>query len=255
MRILVIGDSCIDKFVYGRCERLNPEAPTPVFIPEDEVSNPGMAANVLQNFESLGLYHVELITNTVDCYKVRFVEKNSNYILLRVDSGEDKIGHINVSQYDFSEWDVVVISDYNKGFLTESDIEHISNQAKITFMDTKKPLSFWANNITWIKINSKEFSNPQHNPDFIKQNLDKIIVTMGNRGSKLNDKIFPTELVEVRDVVGAGDTFLTALVTKFIQTNSIEESIKIANLCASESVKHKGVVDLSKMKKYFTYEK
>lgn len=251
MKILIVGDSCVDKFVYGRCERLNPEAPTPVFIPEHEVDNPGMAANVLQNIQSVDLHHVELITNSTDCYKVRFVEKNSNYILLRVDSGEDKIQRINVSQYDFSDWDVVVISDYNKGFLLEEDIDYISQKAKLTFMDTKKPLGNWAKNVDWIKINSKEFNNPSHDKEFLSQNLDKIIVTLGDRGTKLVDEIFPTEIVEVRDVVGAGDTFLSSLVLKFLETRQIKESIRIANICATESVKQKGVTDLSKMKNYF----
>lgn len=250
-RILVVGDSCTDKFVYGRCERLNPEAPTPVFIPEDEISNPGMAANVYKNLDSVSLYEVNLWTNLNDCYKVRFVDKTSNYILLRVDSGEENIDRIKLDDYDFSEWDAVVISDYNKGFLTESDIKYISECAKLTFMDTKKRLGDWASSVTWIKINSKEFANPAHDQDFIKKNLNKIIVTLGNGGSKLGSQIFSTEMVEVRDVVGAGDTFLSALVLKYLQTNQIEDSIKIANLCATESVRHKGVVDLSKMKNYF----
>lgn len=251
MRILVIGDSCIDKFVYGRCERLNPEAPTPVFIPEDEVSNPGMAANVLQNIDSVGLHETELLTNSVDCYKVRFVEKSSNYILLRVDSGEDKISRIFVDQYDFSKWDVVVISDYNKGFLSESDIEYIAHNSKLTFMDTKKPLGKWASSVNWIKINLKEFNNPQHDSEFVSQNISKIIVTMGDKGTKLNNEVFKTDVVEVRDVVGAGDAFLAALTLKYIDCRDIKESIRIANICATESVRHKGVVDLSNLKNYF----
>ena len=41
--ILVIGDSCIDKFIYGKCNRLCPEAPVPVFLPSEFTTNPGMA--------------------------------------------------------------------------------------------------------------------------------------------------------------------------------------------------------------------
>ena len=247
MRILVVGDSCIDKFIYGRCERLNPEAPTPVFIPESEITNPGMAANVLRNIKSLEQHEVYLLTNIEKCEKVRFVEKNSNYILLRVDSGEDKISRIFVDKHDYTEWDVVVISDYNKGFLSESDIEEISQNSKLTFMDTKKPLGPWASAVDWIKINLKEFNNPQHNAEFISQNLSKIIVTMGDKGTRLGDHIFTTDVVEVRDVVGAGDTFLSALVLNYLKSGDINESIRVANICATESVKHKGVVDLNKL--------
>lgn len=251
MRILVIGDSCTDIFVYGKCDRLNPEAPTPVFVPEYEIDNPGMAANVYRNIDSVQLHEVNLWTNSKDCRKVRFVEKISNYILLRVDSGEEGVDRIQLNDYDFLEWDAVVISDYNKGFLSESDIKYISEHSKLTFMDTKKALGDWANNISWIKINLKEFNNPSHDKSFLKNKSEQIIVTMGDQGTKLSDQLYPTEVVEVRDVVGAGDTFLSALVLKYLETNDIEDSIRIANICATKSVRHKGLTDLSNMKKYF----
>lgn len=254
MRILVIGDSCTDIFVYGDCSRLNPEAPTPVFVPEYETDGPGMAANVYRNIDSVRIHEVNIWTNTKDCRKIRFVDKKSNYILLRVDSNE-AIDRIELDDYDFSEWDVVVISDYNKGFLSESDIQYIAESAKLTFLDTKKPLGDWANRIDWIKINLNEFNNPSHDKDFIKNKYNQIVVTMGGDGTKLGDENYPTEVVEVRDVVGAGDTFLAALVLKYLETNDIEESIKTANICATESVKHKGLADLSGMKKHFKNEK
>ena len=48
MRILVIGEKCIDEFIYGQCTRLNPEAPTPVFIEKKRIENQGMAGNVAE---------------------------------------------------------------------------------------------------------------------------------------------------------------------------------------------------------------
>ena len=49
MKFLVIGESCSDRFCYGKAERLCPEAPAPVFIPESGVNNLGMASNVYRN--------------------------------------------------------------------------------------------------------------------------------------------------------------------------------------------------------------
>ena len=46
MRILVVGDSCKDVFVYGKVNRLTPEAPVPVFNPTATKTNDGMARNV-----------------------------------------------------------------------------------------------------------------------------------------------------------------------------------------------------------------
>jgi bifunctional ADP-heptose synthase (sugar kinase/adenylyltransferase) len=62
MKILVIGDSCIDIFRYGKVDRLAPEAPIPIIVPEKETSNPGMAGNVVANLKALGA-KVDFITN------------------------------------------------------------------------------------------------------------------------------------------------------------------------------------------------
>ena len=62
MKILVIGDSCIDEFVYGDINRISPEAPIPVFLPTHTEKNDGMAKNVSNNVRSLGC-DIELITN------------------------------------------------------------------------------------------------------------------------------------------------------------------------------------------------
>ena len=49
MKVLLIGDSCIDKYVYGEVKRLNPEAPVPILEPKREESSKGMAWNVFDN--------------------------------------------------------------------------------------------------------------------------------------------------------------------------------------------------------------
>ena len=53
MKILIIGDSCTDKFIYGECKRICPEAPVPVFSPINSTKNDGMAKNVFNNLRSL----------------------------------------------------------------------------------------------------------------------------------------------------------------------------------------------------------
>ena len=51
VKILVIGELCIDEFIYGEVKRLSPEAPVPVFNPVEKTSNRGMAGNVVSNLE------------------------------------------------------------------------------------------------------------------------------------------------------------------------------------------------------------
>ena len=87
MKILVIGDSCEDVFVYGDIGRISPEAPVPVFNPRFEKSNDGMAKNVVNNVESLGV-SVFSVTNSNSIRKVRYVDERSNQMVLRVDEND-----------------------------------------------------------------------------------------------------------------------------------------------------------------------
>ena len=238
MNILLIGESSKDIFIYGNCERLNPEAPTPVFIPQHNIENDGMAGNVKNNIAALG-YRCEFITNKKVCSKTRYVDEQSNYILLRVDDDITYSSLVYKSLPDLKKYDLVIISDYNKGLLSEDIIKEISLNSKLTFIDTKKPIGNWIKNCSYIKLNNKEY---HQNKSFIDQNLkEKTIITLGSGGCKSNDTHINANKVEVRDVVGAGDTFLAALSIKYLESKNILESMKFANKCASEVVKYRGV--------------
>ena len=160
MKILVIGDSCYDIFRYGTVTRLAPEAPVPVINPTHETSNPGMAGNVVKNIEALG-HKVDFITNTTDIKKIRYVCSKYSQLILRVDENDtcDRITQDVLDKIIWREYDAVVVSDYCKGFLTEPDIEFICNQHKTVFLDTKKILGWYANNVKFIKINRFEIEN------------------------------------------------------------------------------------------------
>jgi D-beta-D-heptose 7-phosphate kinase/D-beta-D-heptose 1-phosphate adenosyltransferase len=64
---------------------------------------------------------------------------------------------------------------------------------------------------------------------------------MGGLGCEYQGKRYPTNQVEVKDLAGAGDTFIAALVVKFLETDDISQAIKFANQCASKVVTQKGV--------------
>jgi len=237
MKILIIGESCEDVFIYGDCNRLNPEAPTPVFVPKETKKNDGMAANVKSNIISLG-YKCDFLTNPEKCVKTRYVDDQSNYILLRVDN-DIKYTPMNIDLSKLSIYDIVIISDYNKGLLSESLISDIIRHSKVTIIDTKKEIGEWIIDCDFIKINEKEYLE---NKKFIDNNLlDKTIITMGGRGCKLKNKTIKGYKVEVRDVVGAGDTFLSALSVKYLETKDIYESMEFANNRSGEVVQKRGV--------------
>ena len=185
MKILVIGETCDDIFIYGEVSRLNPEAPVPIIIPKYQIVNKGMAENVANNLKSLGS-HVDLICNQSLIKKIRYVDDSYNYILLRIDEGDicDRIDLNNLPNDDYS---AVVVGDYNKGFLSEDDIKFISKKYSCpTFLDTKKELGDWVRDINYIKINNSEY---QRNKDVIDSHLlNKTIITRGKVGCDFNGK-------------------------------------------------------------------
>jgi len=240
MKILVIGDSCTDVFKYGRVERIAPEAPVPIIVPERETSNPGMAGNVVANLKALGA-EVDFITNKTDIRKVRYVCSKYNHLLLRVDEN-DNCEPIDASFFPEDKYDVIVISDYCKGFLSEDDIEFITqNSTTPIFLDTKKILGSWAHNVDFIKINYHEY---ERNIDVLLNDntlQNKTIVTRGKYGCDYQGKNYPTVDVPVKDVSGAGDTFLSGLVVEYARSQDIDKAIEFAQECTTIVVQKSGV--------------
>ena len=233
MKVLVIGDSCKDVYVYGHCERLCPDAPVPVFIPLRTEENQGMAGNVRRNLESLGV-DCDIVTNQSEVTKTRYVEEKTNHMIIRIDSGEEKIQRINnLHLVKFEEYDAVVISDYNKGFLTEEDIQQTASNHELVFLDTKKWLGEWAKDIAFIKINEVEYKKTQHTIENKEWTRENLIITVGSRGCVYKDKIYPVEKVEIKDPSGAGDSFLAGLIYGYLKNKDIGASIKFANRCAT----------------------
>jgi D-beta-D-heptose 7-phosphate kinase/D-beta-D-heptose 1-phosphate adenosyltransferase len=54
VRVLVVGDLMLDRFVWGRVDRISPEAPVPVVHFTREDARPGGAGNVVSNVRALG---------------------------------------------------------------------------------------------------------------------------------------------------------------------------------------------------------
>jgi len=243
MSVLVVGESCNDIFHYGVCNRLCPEAPVPVFNSCKLISNGGMAMNVFNNLSSLGS-NVEIYTNSnwKNITKTRFVDRRTNHMFMRLDQNDKEYGKINLQELDLKKYDAVIVSDYNKGFMSESDISYISKNSKLSFLDTKKKLGSWCDNFSFIKINHLEHKRTKNTiTDKVLKNL---IVTRGPHGCVYNGKTYGVELVEVKDTSGAGDTFIAALCFRYCLTGDIDKSIQFANQCSTTVVQKMGVVTI-----------
>ena len=243
MNILVIGESCRDIYQYGDCVRLCPEAPVPVFkAASEKTQNPGMALNVWRNILKMHPNaQVDITTNEnwPDITKTRCVDNRTNYIIVRIDDNEGQYTRCDVESIEYEKYDVVIISDYNKGFLTESDIDYISQQHPTTFLDTKKILGEWCKNIKFIKINEFEYERTKHK--LTSELIEKMIITLGPNGARHKGIVFSVPKVEIKDTSGAGDTFIAALAATYANTRDINEAIKVANSCATTVVQKKGV--------------
>jgi D-beta-D-heptose 7-phosphate kinase/D-beta-D-heptose 1-phosphate adenosyltransferase len=248
--ILVVGDTCFDEFIYGTAVRLAPEAPVPVFNPINKTLNPGMAGNVVANLEALGIKTYFIKNPEPTPTKTRYVDDRSGQILLRVDANdkverisEDTLKHIASNKYKGITMNAIIISDYDKGFLEEEDIEFICKNNSNVFIDTKKILGKWCVNASFIKINHVEY---QHTEYTLKELgiEDKLIITLSSKGCQHKGKIHPVEKVQIRDVSGAGDTFLSGLVSEFILNKDIEKAILFAQQCATIVVQKPGVTTI-----------
>lgn len=234
-KVLLIGDSCIDEYVYGTCERLNPEAPVPILKYVRTEKRHGMAWNVRENLLSFNI-DVYMITQQEKIIKTRYIDERSNQQILRVDK-EDIILPMTGEIPD-QDWDAIVISDYNKGFVTKEILFDVVEKSLCpVFIDSKKtdlPL-----NNCYIKINDIEYKK-------LSSANNNLIVTKGSDGAVYKDILYPGEKVNVYDVVGAGDTFLSALTYFYLTCGTIEDAIPYANKAAAIAVQNFGTYVLSK---------
>ena len=225
--------------MYCKANRLCPDIPVPALSIVSQTENPGMAKNVERNIRSI-FENCDIVTNDgwEKVTKTRYMHLDSNHMFIRVDT-DHTIPRIDVKKVPLG-YDIVGISDYNKGFLTDKDIQYLCEHHRNVFIDTKKILGEWANKVKFIKINNFEYERSKHSiPPKLK---NKIIYTKGEAGAHYKGKMYPVRhKVEVKDVSGAGDSFFAALIVRYAETEDIEEAIHFANECASKVVQQKGV--------------
>lgn len=244
MRVLIIGEECKDVFVYGEVKRLCPEAPVPVFQPSYKTVNRGMAGNVAENILALNKEaSINMWTQSSPIVKTRYVEEKSNHMIMRLDEGDNilKTNYLLLSEIE--NYDVVIVSDYNKGFLSDSDILTIGRECqflgKISIIDSKRKLNNEiVESYTFVKLNKQEFSKAVETVSSTKN----IIVTMGASGAKMNNVVYPSpNPLQTIDVSGAGDTFVAAFSIKYYETKDVTLAINYANDMAAKVVAKRGV--------------
>ena len=246
MKVLVFGDVIVDKYIYGTSERISPEAPVPVVKYQHEVKTLGGAGLVYENLKSLGVDVTLFETNQPRSVKTRII--CDGHYITRIDDDKDADGTAvlkNVLRSDFSQYDYVILSDYNKGVLDDSlrIIEHINKFDCKIIVDPKEHASQYKG--AWlIKPNNSEFTKfgfCQWQGNIITTNAgDNVLASIDGVDYNL-----PVAQVEVSDVTGAGDCFLAAFVYGLTKNYDYTQCLELAIKGSRRAVQHVGTYTLT----------
>ena len=241
MKVLVLGDIIIDKYIYGTSTRISPEAPVPIVNIEQVSTSLGGAGLVHENLKSLGVDVTLLQTEQPRSIKTRII--SDGHYITRLDEDENADSNAvlsNVLRSDFSQYDYVILSDYDKGVLDNAKqiIAHINSQGPKVIVDPKRYAHDYEG--AWlVKPNHNEYTKFEFD-----EWKDNIITTDAghNVTAKIDDIEYniPVETVEVSDVTGAGDCFMAAFVYGLTKGYTHKKCLEIAVKGSTESVKHSG---------------
>jgi D-beta-D-heptose 7-phosphate kinase/D-beta-D-heptose 1-phosphate adenosyltransferase len=246
MKVLIFGDVIIDKYIYGTSSRISPEAPVPVVEIKEVKTSLGGAGLVYENLKSLGVDVTLLETEQPRSVKTRII--CDGHYVTRLDEDEHANSAAvlaNVLRSDFSQWDYVILSDYNKGVLDESlkIIEHINKFNCKIIVDPKEHANQYKG--AWlVKPNNSEFIK------FGFNNWQGNIITT-NAGGNVTATVdnveydIPVEAVEVSDVTGAGDCFLAAFVYGLTKNYNYMKCLELAIKGSRHAVQHVGTYTLT----------
>lgn len=269
LRIAVVGDRIIDRYVFGDVTRISPEAPVQILKITGTKENPGGAGNVVENLKGLGC-QVDFYYDDKNCIiKTRVM--SGNHHLLRMDD-EDEPRWI---KYDDLGWELdynisrgkyncVVISDYGKGTISRdvtSRLIRLCNQTDTPIVvDTKHQFNLM-HHATIVKCNFREWNSqnmpfPESPYNWMEEHdVQHLVVTNGSRGMMhytLKDGHdttgeIPGVPVAICDACGAGDT-VTAVLAMCLggKVMDLKEACELANIAAAEVCKHPGVYAIQK---------
>jgi D-beta-D-heptose 7-phosphate kinase/D-beta-D-heptose 1-phosphate adenosyltransferase len=285
-RVLVLGDLILDQYYFGKVDRISPEAPVPIVNVFNSKYVLGGAGNVVSNLFELGCenYFIALIGRDYNAKiikkllknKTRFVKllesdkptitklrvMGNNQQLLRLDFEEVEPNSLERESeilYSFNqvihEIDLVILSDYGKGIITENLCQEIISKCK----DYEIPVIVDPKGDDWVKYrkasiitpNFKEFCDvhkdiiSKSDENAIRLNgellinkylIPKILLTRSEKGMTLIDHEktlnFATVAKEVFDVSGAGDTVVATLGAFLAAGYDLINAVNVANFAA-----------------------
>ncbi len=284
-KVLVIGDVMLDRYMVGGTKRISPEAPVPVVNVAQTEDRAGGAANVAQSIAALGgsakllgmtgddeagtMLAWQLTQHAVESDMVR-LQGVPTILKLRVLSHGQQLIRLDFEEpfhrFDSTELlqkyaesvldaGVVILSDYNKGTLTEAQLMiQLARKANVPVLVDPKGNDFSKyRGATLITPNLTEFEAVVGKCDSDDELVDKarklisdhdfeaVLITRSERGMTLVEHEGPklhlaTTAISVSDVTGAGDTVISTLGTSLAAGASLADACRFANLAAGIAV-------------------
>lgn len=292
-KILVIGDVMLDKFIWGEVTRISPEAPVPIVHVKNETCAPGGAANAAMNVCALGAkcYLLGLVgddsakdilitllnAKNIDTkgifvhqkptiQKIRIMGNNHNLIRFDYEEKSDNEKENEMIEYInkiIDDIDLILVSDYAKGTITETLMTELKKTGKKIIVDPKsekfnfysgayaiKPNEKEATEITNIKNTGEESIN-QMGRQMLEQSNANILLSRGKEGMSLFElqgdiSHFPAKTKEAFDVTGAGDTVVATIAVAIATGACLKEAAMLSNYAAGIKVSKIGTVTVSK---------
>lgn len=293
-KILIVGDLMLDRYWSGGTGRISPEAPVPVVNVDSTEDRPGGAANVAINAATLGatvtllgvtgddenasILEQRLSSHGIHTRLFRYPERDTitklrvmsrNQQLLRLDFEKsfaevDKSAMVDAFTIALDAHDVVVLSDYAKGCL--SDVQQFIQAAKLAgkpvVIDPKGSDFNRYRDATIITPNRAELTaitgSAQDEAELCQQavslrdslNLSAMLLTRSEQGMTLFEREnepyhLPAKAKEVFDVTGAGDTVVSVLAVALAAKQSLQHACVLANIAASVVVGKLGTSTVS----------
>lgn len=277
VNILVIGDIMLDKYIVSEVTRISPEAPVPVAKVIKEYETIGGSGNVIRNIKRLGARTfsigavgadnagqsiseqvgegITVVDPTIETIqKIRVVSTGTETQMLRIDRERGKVNItedtiLNIAYRITCCYDLVVVSDYGKGMITQETMALVKNLRTPILVDPKPQNEKLYNDVFMITPNTEEYTKMSLDRRKSKRkNIQYVLITMGSGGMMFIDNVtkrskvkhIKAEPVEVFNVTGAGDVVISVVGTCLAMGIDPFSASIIANKCANEAVMKKG---------------
>jgi rfaE bifunctional protein kinase chain/domain len=284
VKILVIGDIMLDKYVVGEVNRISPEAPVGIVNVTEEYHTLGGCGNVVKNIRELGAevdclssiasdINGQIISNELKrigvgnllfqgsdrtTVKERIISDQRHVQMLRIDREtiktiNSKIAINTIEMVEEFNYNMIIISDYAKGMISEELMQYLKTKNVKIIVDPKPINGYMYNGVYMITPNENEWNTMKLSSKYNLRNVSFFLITKGKYGMKLiengGDYYFwdiPAEPVDIYNVSGAGDTVVAIMAVCLSMGWKELDSAIIANKCAAYVITQPGTSAIPK---------